>query len=325
MGSEENGVALALRFAPSLEQALPAVIGFNFDEVRAEVEAFAKRYAGLVVESDGIVGAKRDRAELNKARTAIEAARKDVKRRCIAPYEAFELRVKELVGLIDEPLAEIDGQLARFEAERVARKRAAIEQAWAAQVGNLGGLLKLSDAWDERWLNASTTMTEVGAAVLALLGRVREDLAALAAACDGDAARAEAAQSRYLTTGRDLAGVLRWMEQDKRTRAALAAQKEIAERNARATAAAAPAARKPCDPQAMCPPAGRSEDGPAPSAAAAPAPAPVPAPVAPAAPVAVSAADDPEMEYSLRFKARRSVLLAMRDWMVAHGVQYVKL
>ena len=94
-----------------LATALPAVLEFNFEDLKKALAERMELYRGLVVTEDGIKAAKQDRADLNKLREAIEAKRKEVKKACMAPYTEFEGRVKELVQLVDAPIAAIEGSL----------------------------------------------------------------------------------------------------------------------------------------------------------------------------------------------------------------------
>ena len=110
----------------NLTEALPATLEFNFEDLKSALAERMELYRGLVVTEDGIKAAKQDRADLNKLREAIEAKRKEVKKACMAPYTEFEGRVKELVQLVDAPIAAIDGQLKEYEEKRRADKRAEI-------------------------------------------------------------------------------------------------------------------------------------------------------------------------------------------------------
>ena len=102
--------AEAINVEPSTEfvmgrslEALPATIDFNFEALKLGLSQSLAKYDGLVVTEDDIKGAKDDRAKLNKLREALEAKRKEVKRECMAPYNDFEAKVKELVALVDKP------------------------------------------------------------------------------------------------------------------------------------------------------------------------------------------------------------------------------
>ena len=139
-------------------EALPKTIDFNFEELKGQLAESLALYTGLVVTEDGIKGAKEDRAKLNKLREALENKRKEVKRECMAPYTDFEAKVKELVGLIDQPIAAIDAQLKEYEEKRRADKRAAILEIYEETVGELRALLPFEKLWQDTWYNTSVTM-----------------------------------------------------------------------------------------------------------------------------------------------------------------------
>lgn len=105
-----------------LNTALPKEIGFNFEELKAELSERLEYYNGLVVTETTIKEGKAERAKLSKLREAVEAKRKEVKRECMAPYTDFERKVKELVTIIDAPIAAIDGQIKAFDDLRPGRE-----------------------------------------------------------------------------------------------------------------------------------------------------------------------------------------------------------
>ena len=96
-------------------QSFPKSIDFNFTEIKSELEEKLVKYKNLVVTEDGIKAAKADKAKLNKLATAIEDKRKEVKAICLAPYNDFEVKCKELVSLIKAPAVAIDTQVREFE------------------------------------------------------------------------------------------------------------------------------------------------------------------------------------------------------------------
>lgn len=114
LSEQEDNMSMEFVMGNSLE-TLPKTIDFNFEELKGQLAESLALYTGLVVTEDGIKGAKEDRAKLNKLREALENKRKEVKRECMTPYTDFEAKVKELVGLIDQPIAAIDAQLKEYE------------------------------------------------------------------------------------------------------------------------------------------------------------------------------------------------------------------
>lgn len=106
---------------------LPAAIECNADEVKAQLAEKLEYYNNLVVTESGIKEAKADKANLNKLRTAIDDRRKEVKKQCLAPYEAFETACKEILAMIDKPITAIDTQLKTFADAVVTEKRDALQ------------------------------------------------------------------------------------------------------------------------------------------------------------------------------------------------------
>lgn len=90
---------------------LPQVIETNGEELKAWLSEKLTQYNEIVVTPETIKAAKDDKSKLTKLRTAMEDRRKEVKRQCMAPYEDFERKYKELLALIDEPIGKIDTQL----------------------------------------------------------------------------------------------------------------------------------------------------------------------------------------------------------------------
>ena len=134
-------------------------IQWNNEELKAEIAEKMRDYTGLVFAEDTIKDAKKDRAALNKLRTAFEDERKRIKRQCMAPYEQFEAQVKELIGLIEEPIRLIDAQIKEVEEQKRQEKRKGIEELF----GSIGfqNFVTLDMVFDEKWLNASVPMSKI--------------------------------------------------------------------------------------------------------------------------------------------------------------------
>lgn len=162
-----------------LSTALPAVLEFNYDTLKSALADRMDLYRGLVVTEDGIKAAKQDRADLNKLREAIDAKRKEVKKACLAPYNNFETRVKELTALVDAPIAAIDKQLQQYEEQRRATKRADVQAIYEETVGELRSLLPFDKLWRDEWYNTSWSMKKIREAIVAAEGKAASDLEVL--------------------------------------------------------------------------------------------------------------------------------------------------
>lgn len=201
-----------------LSSAVPAVLDFNFEEMKSALAASLELYKGLVVTEDAIKPAKQDRADLNKLRDAIEAKRKDVKKACMAPYNDFEAKVKELVALIDAPIAAIDGQLKAYEDNRRADKRAEVLAIYEETVGDLRAVLPFEKLWRDEWYNTGVSLKKIREAIMAMLMKTAADLDVLSTV---ESEFSEAVKLKYLEA-LDLNAALteraRLQEQAKRLR-----------------------------------------------------------------------------------------------------------
>ena len=148
----------------------------NFEELKQELSTRLEHYQGLVVTEDAIKDAKKDRAALNKLVTAIEEKRKFVKKEVLAPYDGFEKKVKELVGLIQEPISLIDGQVKHFEEIKKEEKRSAVQEHYNENVGDLSELINLERVIPEKWANAGMPLRDVCDDIDAKLFKIRNDL-----------------------------------------------------------------------------------------------------------------------------------------------------
>ena len=134
-------------------------IQWNNEELKAEISEKMQDYKNLVFTEETIKEAKKDRANLNKLKNAFEDERKRIKKLCMAPYDEFEKQVKELVALIDEPIRLIDSQIKEVEEKRRDDKRKDIEALFPT-IG-FQAFVTLDMIWDEKWLNATVSMTKV--------------------------------------------------------------------------------------------------------------------------------------------------------------------
>ena len=152
-------------------------IQWNNEVLKAEFPEKMRDYTGLVFTEDTIKDAKKDRAALNKLKTAFEDERKRIKRQCMAPYEQFEAQVKELIALIDEPIRLIDAQIKEVEEQKKAQKRKEVEELF----GSIGFQLfvTLDKIWDDKWLNATVPLSRIEEQMKSRMYQIGEDVAVI--------------------------------------------------------------------------------------------------------------------------------------------------
>lgn len=272
-----------------LNTALPKVIGFNFEELKAELTARLDYYNSLVVTEDAIKEGKAERAKLSKLRDAVEAKRKEVKREYMAPYTDFESKVKELVAIIDAPIAAIDGQLKAFDDLRREDKRAEIRKAYEAIVpADIQAIVPLERIFDPKWLNAMVKTKAVEAELAAMVQQTEDDLQVLDMV---EPEFADAVRARYMET-LSIGTALRYKQ-------TLVAAAEAAKRRAEAMAAHVEA----------------------------PVQMPEPAQEAPAAPAEPELAEEPVKLYRLRleFRLTQDQATTLKHFLEANNIDYMKI
>lgn len=168
---------MELKIISPLEGDFVKEIQWNNEELKAEIAEKMRDYKGLVFTEDTIKDAKKDRAVLNKLKTAFEDERKRIKRQCMAPYEQFESQVKELIALIDEPIRLIDAQIKEVEEQKKAQKRKNIEELFNSIGFQL--FVTLDKIWDDKWLNASVPMSKIEEQMKSRMYQIGEDIAVI--------------------------------------------------------------------------------------------------------------------------------------------------
>jgi hypothetical protein len=164
----------------------------NFSAIKAQVEAKIAPFVGLVFRDDDIRDAKGTLADLRKMRTVIEDKRKAVKKQWNEPYDAFEKEVKQITEIIDRPIMEIDAQIKDFEERRKQAKREecdAIIDLLLDAIENDGDrdfVKACTIVFDERWLNATTAITQVEKDVKAQIDKILADAKTITEVCEAD-------------------------------------------------------------------------------------------------------------------------------------------
>lgn len=149
-------------------------IQWNQEEVKAWVAARVQDYKNIAYTENQVKDMKKDRADLNKLRTAFESERKRLKKVCMEPYNLFEQQVKEVVALIDEPIQLIDSQLYELEERRKQQKKKDIE----ALFDTIGfqTFVTLDNIFDQKWLNASVSLSKIEEQMKSIMYKIGTDV-----------------------------------------------------------------------------------------------------------------------------------------------------
>lgn len=139
----------------------PGVISTNFDEIKAELSTRMEVYKELEVTEENKPERKKDIATLRKMAKAVNDKKIEVKNKFMEPYTTFEKNVKDLIGIIEEPIELIDKQVKVFEEKQAAEKKQKIQDAYNELIGDIAEYLPLSKIYDSKWENVSVSMKSI--------------------------------------------------------------------------------------------------------------------------------------------------------------------
>lgn len=264
----------------------------NAKEIKAFVEArlidyTPENYVGKADE------AKKDRAELNKASKELNDKRKTLEKEFMRPFDEFKSIIKETTDAITSASGKLDEIVKAEEEREKALKRENIDLYWS---GKKFTLVSLDRVFDQKWLNKTTKLSDVRSEIDSRIEAIYADVKTLEAMEDADVLK-----QLYLDT-LDIGSALRKGQELKEYRHRLETEaKERAEREARdhirkQEAEIQEEQTKPVEPENLA-----------------------------AEALGIPVDSDPEMVYTLRFFARKSVLLSLRKYMTENGIQYEKL
>lgn len=161
---------------------LPEVINFNFSELKQEITNVTANYANLVYDEGQMREAKKDVAALRKFTKALSDERIRVKKEILKPYDAFEAKVKELTGIVDSAIDNIDSQIKGAEEKRKKEKAQKIEEHWfeVLAADKVPEGVEYRRIFEDRWLNASVSLKTACDEMDARLEQIASELATLA-------------------------------------------------------------------------------------------------------------------------------------------------
>ena len=168
---------MELRILSPQESGFVKEIQWNNEELKAEISKKMQEYKTLVFTEEEIKDAKKDRANLNKLKNSFEDERKRIKKLCMDPYNRFESQVKEITSLIEEPIRLIDSQIKEVEQQKKEQKRKEVEELF----GSIGFQLfvTLDKIWDEKWLNATVSLSKIEEQMKSCMYQIGEDVATI--------------------------------------------------------------------------------------------------------------------------------------------------
>ena len=156
------------------EYQLPANILFNYEELKAELTEKVSMYETMVYTNEQIQEAKKDKANLNNLKKALNDERIRREKEYMIPFNAFKVQINEIISIIDKPVAVIDKQVKVFENQQKQDKLDKITNYFNST--DHPDWLHMSQIMNEKWLNASVSFKSVQAEIDERLEKIKADL-----------------------------------------------------------------------------------------------------------------------------------------------------
>lgn len=159
------------------------ITAWDFEALKVQFEEKLSVYKNMVYTDDSIKSAKDDKAYLNKVKKALEDKRKAYKTECMAPYEAVEPKIKELVNMVEEQRKLIDETVKEYENRKKAEKEKDVKAFYDKKAFVLGeyGEILYEKLLEPKWLNASTGRKQYEEGIITAINQTVNDIAEIKA------------------------------------------------------------------------------------------------------------------------------------------------
>lgn len=164
-------------------QQTPGTVTWNYEDLKKAITNALEVYKTTEYDDSNIGQAKKDRAMLSNLSKSVNARKIEIKKKCLEPYELIETQAKELMTIIQEPIAVIDERLTEYETARRKKARAVILEYMQKAFEGIEQRItdKAKNAlYDDRWENASAKKSEWQTAIDTRADAIRSDLQVLA-------------------------------------------------------------------------------------------------------------------------------------------------
>lgn len=148
----------------------------NFEAVRDWLTEELAPYATMVVTEDSIADGKKTRAAIRKVGDSIDSQRKAIKKIWMKPYEDYEAKCKELTGIVNQAVGNIDGQIKAMENEIKEQKRQRLSVFFDDHSYDVADFITFDDVFDPKWLNATFSEIDAANSITAQIEDIKEGL-----------------------------------------------------------------------------------------------------------------------------------------------------
>lgn len=158
-----------------------AKITCNFEQVEKAIQDKLSEYKGAVFTEESKAFAKKEVAGLRAEKKSLQDNMRDAKKQYMKPWDEFEAQAKKLIGLYDEPIDFINGQVQAFEEKRIAEKKKLIASIYEAVPEELQAYIPLERIYNPKWENATYKEKDIRADVAEVVRRTSDDIDTISA------------------------------------------------------------------------------------------------------------------------------------------------
>lgn len=164
-----------------IEKIIPTTFKWNYDELKKDIAKTMAIYKNASYTDETMKEAKKDVAKLRKFSRALDDKRKEVKKLWNTPVAEFEGKVKELTGLVQEPITLIDTQVKEYEQKIIDDKLKEAKDYFTSKAKKEGidGFLSWSVVEQPNFSNLSKTLNNIKKEVDETIEQVKKDWAAI--------------------------------------------------------------------------------------------------------------------------------------------------
>jgi len=149
---------------------------WDFEALKSGISRFLAGYENTVYTDER--SARGAKSEINTIKRKLESRRKEYKRQCLAPYEAVEPQIKELVHMLDGQIVKIDNAVKAFELNRKAEKEKTVMALFFKRAECLGdyAVPLYKKLFNPKWLNASCQFVNIEQEIVMLVETAEREI-----------------------------------------------------------------------------------------------------------------------------------------------------
>lgn len=152
-------------------------ISCNFEQVESAIKEKLSEYEGAVFTEDSKNVAKKEVASLRAEKKSFQDNIREAKKKYMAPWDEFETQAKKLIGMYDEPINFIAGQVQAFEEKRIEEKRQLIKSIYDTEVPSaVKEYLSFCGIYNQKWENATYKEKDIKKEILAMVHTVEQGI-----------------------------------------------------------------------------------------------------------------------------------------------------